>query len=118
MRLRAWWRGVSPKGCRASKPLRPRCGCTGRQQPRSVLGSLLRTFPRRCPRSTGGFSRCYPLVPAKAGTQSHEHAALDSRLRGNERSSASRLIEIATLAGGDQLVERTDLVIEPAVVAP
>src|SRR5262249_14953648 len=34
------------------------------------------------------------------------------------RSSASRLIEIATLAGGDQLVERTDLVVEPAVVAP
>jgi hypothetical protein len=27
-----------------------------------------------------------PLVPAKAGTQSHEKKELDSRLRGNERS--------------------------------
>jgi hypothetical protein len=31
-----------------------------------------------------------PFVPAKAGTQGHGPWPLDSRLRGNERSSGSR----------------------------
>src|SRR5437762_5578723 len=62
---------------------RKRCATTRRwSQP--ISASKTRKSPRSRQRS-GCEYRTFPLVPAKAGTQSPAKKELDSRLRGNER---------------------------------